>query len=371
MSLAIAVAGATGAYIVWLHLKSPSYLFTTEWGTRFLVLAAFAAAFLALRLYNQVIVDKSIVADSVVPQKGLRKDAASSWQFSIPAEMCVGIAVLFVTSQLIITTPPYPTERVSLEKRAVSQGATIVFSVHPVEPKQFLVTVTDDKTRAEIPVTEIVVTLQNAEKNIGPLVVEPEQRFVGGFTFPRDSLSIPGQWTIDITARRPDSYDAVASFQLDYPREIDSSRVGADERHLGPFEALAAIIALASILFAAVLYRFSSQLHSQTADIETRRGLSNSEFTWIKSFAAGLVTTTVVSLLVWVAYHTLFRTGFQKLCEANNGVWTQSPPMTAGVVSSSSIIMGCTAGAGAYHFVDVREYSYFLKKPKAPEHHHH
>jgi hypothetical protein len=79
----------------------------------------------------------------------------------------------------------------------------------------------------------------------------------------------------------------------------------------------------------------------------------------------------VVSLLVWVTYHTLVRSEFEKLCEANDGVWTQSAPMTAGIVSSSNIIMGCTAGAGAYHFADVREYSYFLKKPKTPEHHHH
>ncbi len=42
-SVSLGVAGVTGAYIVWLHLKSVSYVLTTDWGKRFVVLSVFAA----------------------------------------------------------------------------------------------------------------------------------------------------------------------------------------------------------------------------------------------------------------------------------------------------------------------------------------
>jgi putative copper export protein len=369
ISIAIGVTGVTGAYIIWLHLKSPTYVLTTEWGTRFVVLSIFAAALAVFRLHNQVIVERLFVADSITTQKGLKKDIASSWRYSIPMEMCIGVAVLFVTSQLIITTPPYPPDAFSMSKAASSQGTRMVLSVHPIEHKQFLVAVTDEKTGAAVPVNDMVVTLQNAEKNIGPVVAESEHRFEGGFTFPRAALSVPGQWTIDIAARRPESYDAVASFQLDSPRQIDESRVGGDERRFGGFEAVLVGAALASILIAVVLYRSSSSLHGQTAAIDPRRGLSAAGFTLTKSIAAGVAVASLVSVAVWASYDVVVKTPFRQSCEANNGAWTQSAPMRDGVVLSSTTMMGCSVGND--HFVDFREYSFFLNRPAMPEHHHH
>jgi hypothetical protein len=190
-------------------------------------------------------------------------------------------------------------------------------------------------------------------------------------TFPRDSLSIPGQWTIDITARRPESYDSVASFQLNYPKEIDESRVSGDQRQFGSFEAVVTGIALASLVVALILYRFSAKLNSRSADVDMRRGLSESGFRMINSLGAGLSTALLISLVVWVAHGNVLKTEFQKLCENNNGVWTQSTPMRGGTVLSSNTMTGCTAGGGADHFADFREYSYFLHQPAVPDHQHH
>jgi copper transport protein len=369
-SLALGVAGITGAYIVWLHLKSAAYLLTTEWGTRFLILAGFAFALAVIRVYNQLVVDKALAADCITPQKGIRRDAARSWQYSIPVEMCLGIAVVFMTGQLVITTPPYPADRFSFAKQAVSQGARIDLSVHPVEQQRFLIQVMDEKTGTGVAVTETVVTLQNPGKNLGPLVAETEHRFEGGFTFGRDALSIPGVWTVDITARRTEAYDAVASFTLDYPAEIEASRIGASERPVGSFEAILGVMGLASICLAAAMYRAASNLQAQTADIESRRGLSASGFTLIKPLAAGAAACAVVSLAVWTLHHSLFRSEFQKLCERNNGAWVQAAPMREGAVLSSQTMTGCTVGAGQ-HFVDAREYAYSLIKPASRETHEH
>src|SRR4030095_9603993 len=73
-----------------------------------------------------------------------------------------------------------------------------------------------------------------------------------------------------------------------------------------------------------------------------------------------------------LGYDSLVKTSFEKLCEQNSGVWTQSTAIRAGAVLSSNMMTGCTRPAGTDHFTDVTEYSYFLNKPVgAAEHHHH
>ncbi len=63
-SVAFGVAGVTGVYVVWLHLKSFSYVLTTDWGKRFAVLSIFAALLLLLRFFNQLYCEPQI-ADAV------------------------------------------------------------------------------------------------------------------------------------------------------------------------------------------------------------------------------------------------------------------------------------------------------------------
>ena len=63
-SVALGVAGIAGVYVVWLHLKSFSYLITTDWGKVFAVLSVFAAFLLLLRFFHQLYVEPTIVARS-------------------------------------------------------------------------------------------------------------------------------------------------------------------------------------------------------------------------------------------------------------------------------------------------------------------
>ena len=105
-SVAFGIAGVTGVYVVWLHLKSFSYVLTTDWGKRFAVLSAFAAFLLALRFFAQLYGEPKIV-DAIRKSDETRFLRLFSWLgFTLPAEMGIGIAILAVTSLLIITTPP-------------------------------------------------------------------------------------------------------------------------------------------------------------------------------------------------------------------------------------------------------------------------
>ena len=105
-SVAFGIAGVTGVYVVWLHLKSFSYVLTTDWGKRFAVLSVFAAFLLVLRLFVQLYGEPKIV-DAIRKSDETRFLRLFSWLgFTLPAETAIGIAILAVTSLLIITTPP-------------------------------------------------------------------------------------------------------------------------------------------------------------------------------------------------------------------------------------------------------------------------
>jgi len=373
ISVALALTGVTGAYIVWLHLKSPAYILTTPWGFRFVVLSIMAAGLTLLRLYNIWFPERYAVWSCRQSINGYRKEAVRWLQFSIPFEMCVGVALLFVTSYLIITTPPYPSAHYALEKHASSQGTVITLGVHPVEQKQFLVTVTDEKTGAAVPASEVIVTLENSEKNLGPLVPETDERYPGGFTFSRSALSVSGKWDIGITARRKGAYDAAVTIPLNYPAELDASKLGADQRIPGLFEMVLAVVAMGAILFSYAVYRFEGKQVARCNGIDEGRSWNLSGFKVSKSLIAAIPATLIVCSVIWVSSELFIKSSFERECENSGGLWTQSVPMRAGIILASETMAVCSTPDKQFHFADVREYKYFQEKSASQmgRHHHH
>ena len=189
-SIALGIAGVTGVYVVWLHLKSFSYLLTTDWGKRFVVLSIFAAFLLLLRLVDQLSVEPEII-EAIKRNDETQLPRVFSWlSFSLPAEMAMGIAVLAVTSLLIITTPPL-VPHYSFRRSVVSQGMALSLTEQPYERDRFLVTATDPAKKAAADVKKMVVTLTNQAAGIGPIVA-PRRREVCGRICVRSKSSRAG-----------------------------------------------------------------------------------------------------------------------------------------------------------------------------------
>lgn len=367
VSVAFGGVGITGAYIIWLHLKDPQFIFSTEWGSRFIVLFLFAIVLFAARLWHQFLVEKSAV-DICAGKSNSRKERLVRWtRYSFPFETLVGVVFLFVTSLSIITTPPYSSAKFAFEKHAQSQGAVISLATHPYEQKQFLITVTDNKSKSELPLTDLVVTLTNEEKGIGPIVVDTEQRFIGGYIFPTSLLSPHGSWNIDISARRSGVYDSVASFSIDYPRELEATLVNPDTRPFGFFEMSVLLAALGFMALAFLFFRFSQKLNLVCVNLVNGNSTSSSQApkpdlkilpSWLIA-GAGLI---IVSFLVWSLNDQLLKTDFQKLCEKNGHFWLQSAPVRDGQALSSDTVTGCFLDVELYHFADEREYKFFFQK---------
>ncbi|MDP3779452.1 MAG: copper resistance protein CopC [bacterium] len=356
-SVAFGITGVTGAYIVWLDLKKPEYLFSSEWGGRFIILVMFACAFVALRMVHQVLIEKKLLR-----AVGDSSRSASLFRLSryvLCTEAMVGLALLLVTSFLIITTPPYPPTQFGFERHAVSQGADILFAVDTYEPDKFLVVVSDPKGNPPI---ETTVSLTNQEKGIGPIVVSIEKRFPGGYVFPRNAFSLPGAWQVNIVARREGAFDATGSFSLTYPQDIDGSRIDPEHRSFGLFEVFLLIVALLTAGMAFILYRMSRGVYGQCKNIaQEREGERTRISATTRSWLVALAAVIMLFGIIWISYNTLIKTDFQKLCERDGNFWLQAIPMRDGAALSPDTVTGCTLNLGLYHFADDREYRFFMR----------
>jgi copper transport protein len=367
-SISLGIAGVTGVYVVWLHLKSFSYLITTDWGKRFVVLSIFAAFLLLLRLFDQLYLEPQTIR--ALKKRGeTQLPRVFSWlSFTLPAEMAVGIAILALTSLLIITTPPL-VPHYRFARSAMSQAIVLSLTEQPSETGRFLLTAADPPKNAAADVKNMVVTLSNQAAGIGPIAAPVEERFSGGYVFDENLLSPPGTWTINISAQRVGAYDATASFHINYPQEITESDAHTEDRSFGLFEVIHIIVALVIVAASVILYRKSSKLNgfalssSDTAPASTaltfaRRGA------WIPA----LILIAVVICLTGgfpALYPGVLESPFQRACENTNimDVWHESVPERDGKATADLALPGCTTGIGLgqYHFVDAREFAYFLR----------
>ncbi len=360
-SLVVAAVSATGCYIVWLHLKDPAYIFTSQWGSTFIVLTLFAIVLAGLRFYHQLIADYANKTAST-----LGKVTSALMDTTILLEAFVGITVLFVTSAIIITTPPYPPEHFAFEKTAISVGAKVSLVVSPISPERdFLVSVIDEKTGKEIPLTKTVITMTNSEKSIGPIVADITSLSPGTVSFPRALLAPPGTWDIHITGQRTGSYDAIGTFTVNYPDDIENSRVSGDARKFGSFESILVAIAIAAIVFAWFVFKWSKKIVSSYTSLSTKIPDARKQLPFPLEKIIAIGACIVLIFIVSFIHTNYLTTPFEKLCKSNGHFWLQSVPVFDGVALSSDTTTGCFLDVGMYHFGDMKSYTNFYKPLEA------
>jgi copper transport protein len=371
-SVAFGIAGVTGVYVVWLHLKSFSYVLTTDWGKRFVVLSVFAAFLLVLRFFAQLYCEPRIV-DAVRNSDETRHLCLFSWLgFTLPAEMAIGIAILAVTSLLIITTPPLA-PHYSFVRTAVSQGIVLSLAEQASESGRFLVTAEDPLTKTGADVKNMVVTLANQAAGVGPIIAPVEGRFAGGFVFGKNLLTPAGIWEVNVTAQRAGAYDASASFNVNYPREIMESDAHSADRTFGSFEVIHLVVALIILATSVILYRKSTKLNQFVLSLSDMPPAS-AALTFARR-GAWIPPLIFIAIVIYLSggfpavASGVLESPFQRACEETNimNVWHESVPERAGEATADLALPGCTVGLGLgqFHFVDAREFAYFVRPARA------
>ncbi|HRH93925.1 MAG TPA: hypothetical protein PKV72_05340, partial [Candidatus Peribacteria bacterium] len=361
LTASLAVGGVTGAYIIWLHLKTPANLLATHWGLGLLSLTMFAFALLALRLYHQFRLDAGAVRIANGAGRENDREAMALAVYSLWTEAFVALAVLFVSSSLIITTPPLNTGK-HFEQTAESQGVVLTFGEHPYDDDLFLLTATRDGKPAEI--KNAVLTLSNDEEDIGPIVVPAELLFPGGYAFDRTLLSPAGHWRVGVTLQQATGYDATAEFTLRYPDDVLAVHADEEGRSLDGF-AWTCIAAALILLLLSVMLRRVAETHIARAQRSAASAVSTKPETEVLWF----VLLVDIVLIVLLGYHGTMHAsgGFAEACAASGGMWHENVPMRDGKVTSPTAVLGCMIGMGqaASHFADAREFVQFTRPAHA------
>ncbi|HTM68487.1 MAG TPA: copper resistance protein CopC [Candidatus Binatia bacterium] len=348
-AVAIGAAGVTGAYVVWLHLKDPANIFTTDWGGRFMLLGLAGAMLFAVRFVQMLLFESRL---------GERAARLAHRQL-LGVEAVIGACMLFVTALMIITTPPL-SRGYAFQRSVASEGLRVFLEETPDDRASLHVRVVDAVGGKPVVPWDVIVSLENPGLDIGPIVAKTEQRASNVYAFEEKELSPAGGWNIGVTVRQRQGYDANASFSIDMPRELENGRAAAERRVYGGFDAVCAFMAVLFGLLGFAQYRLASRSRQDTGDEAELASL------WTPVPPA-LAAAVIVPLVLFSARVIAFEGPFQKQCQADGNYWTDSVPLRAGVVTSPLAVNGCATGmgAGAYHFADEAEYRYYAR-PASP-----
>jgi methionine-rich copper-binding protein CopC/putative copper export protein len=329
--IGLAGGAATGAYIVWLHLKDFSNLTMTPWGGRAVTLTGFALLLLLLRVAQH-----------------LRRGDDGARTFLRIAEAVTGLFVLLASSYALITTPPVQSADL-WSATARSQGVAITIERHPFERDRLRLTFEPESGGN---IESAVVTATDAGRGIGPIELAIEPRFPGGFAVPTDEL-VGGKWTLHVTGRRQGAYDATASAVLP-----ESALRQAGPRPCSvPFTLFMAGIALLGVALGAWMVMASSKSRALTLDgSHPRRDVF-------------LAAACCAVLLSYAGMHLIHQplNAFRRLCESSGHLWHESVPTRDGRIVSDLAVPGCMVGMGLSqrHFSDVRELTPYLRPAHA------
>lgn len=237
---AIALAGTSGAWIVWLHLKGIDNLFTTDWGRTLLALAAFAGALLALRLV------------SLFASERMRRCLDCERSFAT-LEGLFTVALLGISATIIITTPPLFARPLWSAHLGGQSGAIMLDDAgaggQAIRIRAF------DPSGILLPLDRATIVLNEPAQGIGPIVLPKRVYRAREASIPTAMLTPPGLWTIDMTVPQEGRYDVVGHTAVRYPDDLLAARTGASAYRFDMFAAACIVAALGSIGLGYVLWR--------------------------------------------------------------------------------------------------------------------
>lgn len=321
LALNLVTISVTASYIVWLHLKHPSNLFSA-WGEALIPLLIAAALLVGARTYH------------VVAHFFRKAFLGRTLHITLGVEFALALLVVYASSVIIITSPPLH-ESDFIARAATSEGVHISFETYKDEDGMILLALSSD-TELHAP----VVSLREGRET---LRLELDERFENGYVFPAALLPAAGDFTLSVIVPREGAYDASAEFFVSeteaHPQE--------GYRPLDAFTIGMLLVAVFGAVFGLGLARFSRA---------KRRLVGARTPSFFLSSAVALIVCVGVSALMHVPYALGLTNPYRALCEADGNMWHMMTPTWEGRPVASISQEGCMGLMGEYHVADKRLY---------------
>lgn len=212
----VAVVAITGATLSWVEVGSASALTSTDYGRLLLAKLALVAVVVGLAAWNRFRLVPQVAAASLVePGPGGGADVVGGGERAwsrlatvVRAEAVVLVAVLAVTSALVVTTPA-KTAAVDgpVTVTAPLGEGTVELTVDPARPGRNDVHayLFDESGRPDDRFEEAAIRLELPAQALGPFDLEPVRVGPGHFQLVAADLPVGGDWEITVTVK-PDRF---------------------------------------------------------------------------------------------------------------------------------------------------------------------
>jgi hypothetical protein len=330
-SLMLLGAGITGTYVTWLHLKSWDNLFITEWGILFISLLLATLFLGTFRILHQFIIHPL-----------LHTKLARVYGMTLPVEALLGLCVLFFSAYISMTTPPFTVSAYTYE----AEADDFILDVHPYEESMFRIRLADVNG-----LEKLTAVAENTQLGIGPNVLPLQKRSNDSYVFPRSDLSPNGEWEIRFILQQSGAYDAVSSFHLKYPDDVEVTHYSHESRSFDSFALQLSIFATGFLLLCIILLVHGYVHYTK------QRNEAMYAFPYAPAYLAG--SFAITALLCGVYFALLFHipgATFERMCEKAGYEWVQTYPTRDFARTSQNTYLGCKVHDGHYHFIDEAEY---------------
>lgn len=237
---AIGLAGVSGAWIVWLHLKGAENLLTTGWGKAAIMLMIFGGLLFALRLFSLFVSER------------MRRCLDCERSFAT-LETLVALALLALSATIIITTPPLFARPLWMAHSPSASG--MVMFEDPGGEQQKLRVRAYAPDGAPLPLQHATIVLSERDQGIGPIVLPERYHAKTEAEIGTSLLTPPGIWTIDVSVPQAKRYDAVGHADIRFPDDLLAARAAAAEHRVDVFALACLAAALFFVASAIVLWR--------------------------------------------------------------------------------------------------------------------
>ncbi len=331
------IGGVSGAYVVWLDAKSFEAFFTTAWGRECLTLLIFGGIFLMVRLFNMLVAPRCS-ARFFSPHPDTHKSILG---ITLPLEALVGVAILFFSSSIIITSPP-----VRSLSAPVFTTTPLRIASYSFNPSFIEITVPTDTDALTVEASR----LQNGENTLPLTPVRISDTAFLVSIAPLTAFDLLEPWTISTTAHIPKAYDIHAETSI---------LLSALATHRFSFSFTLALLGVATliILFCVFLFRHLPRPTSSRYSLTLHE--DSAWFFWL----------IIVGIFIFVflgnhgGHNAILTSSFQRTCMNNGFVWQEAVPFQEGIPDSfGDIALGCsgTHNGHVFHITDFSRYRYFM-----------
>jgi hypothetical protein len=201
----------------------------------------------------------------------------------------------------------------------------------------------------------VTVILENTEQGIAAFEPNIETTALGRYSFPKNSFSTNGHWTVNIITQPKSGFDSNAHFVLDLPKDLEP--LPTNYNTLFTWSILT--VALLSILLGIFLASFPRRRESFSQGEQHLK-------IWTKGiWVFPLLLMIVVDHLAHGSHGglNLVQSSFERLCTTQGGLWHESIPSINGKPTGTQAAPGCAPDHDhLFHFANFDEYKYFLRK---------